>query len=189
LVERDLAKVEVAGSKPVSRSTFPSSSRATLVAGTGGNLRSGQAAAMDGCIPQATARARPKAENEWVRYGSATIVDQLRTLELAEPGAAAAAIYDQPITLRLLHQDPTSGEEHYLVRYPAGVRGRPHRHTAAHTIIVLDGRLEANGRVIGPCAYVHFPPGEPMQHQATVDEPCLFVLLFHGAFDVEALSE
>jgi quercetin dioxygenase-like cupin family protein len=124
-----------------------------------------------------------------VKYGSATIVDHLRALELQEPGAAAAAIYDRPIGLRLLYQDPASGEEHYLVRYPAGVRGRPHRHTAAHTIVVLEGQLDANGHVIGPGAYVHFPPGEPMQHQATADEPCLFVLLFHGAFDVEALSE
>ena len=124
-----------------------------------------------------------------MKYGSATVVDQLRSLELQEPGAEAAAIYDQPIALRLLYQDPSSGDEHYLVRYPAGVRGRRHRHTAAHTIVVLDGRLAANGQTIGPGAYVHFPPGEPMQHQATADEPCLFVLLFHGPFDVEALSE
>jgi hypothetical protein len=47
-----------------------------------------------------------------VKYGSATIVDQLCSLELQEPGAEAAAIYDQPIALRLLYQDPTSGEEH-----------------------------------------------------------------------------
>lgn len=124
-----------------------------------------------------------------MRYDQATIVDGLRSLELEEPGAAAAAIYDQPIALRLLYQDPTSGEEHYLVRYPAGVRGRLHRHTAAHTIVVLEGRLEANGQVVGPGAYVHYPAGEPMRHQATADEPCLFVLLFHGPFDVEALSE
>jgi hypothetical protein len=74
-----------------------------------------------------------------VKYGSATIVDQPRSLELLEPGAAAAAIYDQPIALRLLYQDPASGEEHYLVRYPAGVRGRHHRHTAAHTIAIVEG--------------------------------------------------
>lgn len=141
-------------------------------------------------LPAASlSRARPRAENERVRYGPATIVDQLRSLELQEPGTAAAAIYDQPIALRLLYQDPTSGEEHYLVRYPAGVKGRLHRHTAAHTIVVLEGRLDANGQVIGPGAYVHFPPGERMQHQATENESCLFVLLFHGAFDVEALTE
>jgi quercetin dioxygenase-like cupin family protein len=74
--------------------------------------------------------------------------------------------------------------EHYLVRYPAGLTGRPHQHTAAHTIIVLEGRLEANGRVIGPGSYAHFPAGEVMRHQAAGDCPCLFVLLFHGPFDV-----
>ncbi len=120
--------------------------------------------------------------------GAATTVDQLRTLDLHEPGAAAAAVYDRPIGLRLLYEDPTSGEEHYLVRYPTGVRARLHRHAAAHTMVVLEGRLEANGQVIGPGAYVHFPAGVPMRHQATDDGPCLFVLLFHGPFDVELLE-
>ncbi|MBV9545137.1 MAG: cupin domain-containing protein [Chloroflexi bacterium] len=120
---------------------------------------------------------------------AATIVGELRSLELREPGAAAAAVYDQPIGLRLLYEDPVSGEEHYLVRYPRGLKGRLHRHTAAHTIVVLEGQLEANGEVIGPGSYAHFPAGEPMRHQATEDGPCLFVLLFHGAFDVEAVDE
>lgn len=121
--------------------------------------------------------------------GPAIIIDQLASLQLSEPGLAAAAVYDQPIELRLLHEDPASGEEHYLVRYPTGVRGRLHRHTAAHTIVVLEGRLEANGRVIGPGSYAHFPAGVPMRHQATADGPCLFVLLFHGPFDVEVVAQ
>jgi quercetin dioxygenase-like cupin family protein len=125
---------------------------------------------------------------EPVQHRAATIVDELRSLELREPGAAAAAVYDQPIGLRLLYADPASREEHYLVRYPAGLKGREHRHSAAHTIVVLDGRLEANGQVIGPGAYAHFPAGEPMRHQATEDGPCLFVLLFHGPFDVEIVD-
>jgi len=118
-----------------------------------------------------------------------TIVDQLHSLELREPGDAAAAVYDRPIGLRLLFEDPLSGEEHYLVRYPSGLKARVHRHTAAHTIVVLEGRLDVNGRVIGPGAYAHFPAREPMRHQATEDGPCLFVLLFHGRFDVEIVSE
>jgi quercetin dioxygenase-like cupin family protein len=122
-----------------------------------------------------------------VNPGRATIVDGLRSLELQEPAAAAAAVYDRPIGLRLLFEDPVSGEEHYLVRYPAGVRGRLHRHTAAHTIVVLEGRLEANDQVVGPGSYVHFPGGEPMRHQAT-EQGCLFVLMFHGPFDVEVLE-
>ena len=119
---------------------------------------------------------------------SATIIDQLRLLQLHEPGAAAAAVYDEPIELRLLFEDPLSGEEHYLVRYPAGLKGHLHQHTAAHTIVVLDGMLEANGQLIGPGSYAHFPAGDPMRHQSTDDGPCLFVLLFHGPFDVEILN-
>ncbi len=119
-----------------------------------------------------------------MEYGAAVIVSELRSLELAAPVPAAAAVYDQPIGLRLLYEDPASGEEHYVVRYPAGLKGRPHQHTAAHTIIVLEGQLDVNGRVIGPGSYAHFPGGEVMRHQAAGDGPCLFVLLFHGPFDV-----
>src|SRR5262249_43246118 len=36
-----------------------------------------------------------------VTHTTATIVDQLRSLELHEPGAAAADVYDKPIELRL----------------------------------------------------------------------------------------
>lgn len=123
-----------------------------------------------------------------VNYGAATIVDRLDSLELQPPDEAAAAVYDRAIGLRLLYEDPASGEEHYLVRYPAGVRGRPHRHSAAHTIVVLDDSLDANGRVIGPGSYAHFPAGEVMRHQATATGSCLFVLMFHGPFDVEVID-
>ena len=124
-----------------------------------------------------------------MEYGAAVIIDELTSLELTEASAAAAAIYDQPISLRLLHEERGGGEEHYLVRYPAGLRGRPHFHTAAHTIVVLDGQLDANGRVVGPGSYAHFPAGQVMRHQAAGDAPCLFVLLFHGPFDVRLADE
>jgi quercetin dioxygenase-like cupin family protein len=124
-----------------------------------------------------------------MEYGAAIIFDELASLELKEPSPAAAAVYDQPIGLRLLYEDPGGGEEHYLTRYPAGLKGRPHLHTAAHTIVVLEGQLDANGRVIGPGSYAHFPAGQVMRHQAAGDAPCLFVLLFHGPFDVRLANE
>jgi quercetin dioxygenase-like cupin family protein len=124
-----------------------------------------------------------------MEYGRATIVDDLASLELQEPGEAAAAIYDRAIGLRLLHEDRDSGEEHYLIRYPAGTKGRVHRHTAAHTIVVLEGRLQANDHVIGPGAYAHFHGGEPMRHQAADGKACLFVTMFHGPFDVHILGD
>jgi quercetin dioxygenase-like cupin family protein len=124
-----------------------------------------------------------------VEYGTVVVVDALASVDLGPTEASASAVYDRPIGIRSLYEDPVSGEEHYLVRYPAGVRGRLHRHTAAHTIIVLDGKLRANGRVVGPGAYAHYPAGEAMQHEAAGDdEGCLFVLIFHGPFDVEMLE-
>jgi quercetin dioxygenase-like cupin family protein len=97
-------------------------------------------------------------------------------------------IYDHPIGLRLLYQDPTSGSEHYLVRYPAGLGVQRHLHTVAHTIVVLEGSLAVNGQVVGPGTYCHFPAGQPMHHAPTADEPCLFLNIFHGPADVHPVE-
>lgn len=110
------------------------------------------------------------------------VVEDLGAIEL---DSSQQPVYDRPFGVRLLHQDPRTGAEHYLIRYPAGLRGRPHRHTAAHTIVVLEGSLEANGQVVGPGSYAHFPAGEVMHHQPAGDGRCLFVLIFDGPFDVE----
>src|SRR2546421_1041453 len=63
-----------------------------------------------------------------MEYGRAIVVDGLRSIEL-EP--SQPVIYDREIGFRLLYQDPDSGAEHYLIRYPAGLKTRSHRHTAA----------------------------------------------------------
>ncbi len=115
--------------------------------------------------------------------GGAVIVDGLASLPL-EQSRSQPAIYDRPVGLRLLYQDPDSGAEHYLIRYPAGLKALAHRHSAAHTIIVLEGRLVADGTVVGPGAYLHFPAGTVMHHAPADDGPCLFVIVFHGPFDV-----
>ena len=117
--------------------------------------------------------------------GRAIIVDQLGSVEL-EP--SRPVIYDRDIGLRLLYRDPASGAEHYLVRYPAGLRARAHRHTAAQTIVLLEGRLEVNGQVMGPGAFCHLPAAEPMRHQPAEGSSALFVTVFHGPFDVEPLE-
>lgn len=123
-----------------------------------------------------------------MEFGHATLINDLASLRLDEPGASAAALYDRPIGLRLLYRDDVSGQEHYLIRYHAGVQCRIHRHTAAHTIVVLQGSLEANGEVLGPGSYAHFPAGQPMRHQPAPGRECLFVIVFHGPFDAEDLS-
>jgi quercetin dioxygenase-like cupin family protein len=119
-------------------------------------------------------------------YGRAIVFDNLKALEL-EP--ARPVIYDRDILLRLLYQDPDTGAEHYLIWYPSGLKAQTHRHAAAHTIVVLEGRLEVNGQDIGPGSYCHFPAGEAMRHAPARDESCLFVTIFDGPFDVEPISE
>ena len=120
------------------------------------------------------------------RYGPAVVVDDLASIELDR---SQPVIYDREIGLKLLYRDPDSNAEHYLVRYPAGLATRVHRHTAAQTIVVLEGRLEVNGEVIGPGAFCHFPPGAAMHHAPADRDGCLFVTVFHGPFDVEPLDD
>jgi quercetin dioxygenase-like cupin family protein len=121
-----------------------------------------------------------------MEFGEAVIVDRLRSLELE---SSQPVIYDREIGLRLLYRDPRSGAEHYLIKYPAGLRARRHRHTAAHTIVILDGRLEVNDQVVGPGSYCHFPAGEAMRHAPAGDSTCLFVVIFDGPFDVQPIEE
>ena len=119
-------------------------------------------------------------------HGRAFVVDGLSSLELER---SQPVIYDRAIGLRLLYRDPRSGAEHYVVRYPSDLMARTHRHTAAQTIVVLEGRLDVNGRIIGPGSYCHFPGGEAMRHAPAGGESCLFVSIFHGPFDLEPLED
>jgi quercetin dioxygenase-like cupin family protein len=106
---------------------------------------------------------------------------QLASLELDE---SQPVIYDRPIGLRQLYQDPVSGAEHYLIRYPANLQVQHHRHTAAHTIVVLNGTMAVNGQRLDPGSYAHFEAGSVHHHAPAGGQPCLFVIIFHGPFDV-----
>ena len=114
------------------------------------------------------------------------IVDHLASVEMR---ASRPDIYDRDVGARLLFTDPMSGAEHYLIRYPAGLGAQRHRHSAAHTIVVLEGRLRVNETVIGPGAYAHFPAGSPMFHAPAGNEGCLLVFIFDGPQDVESLDD
>ena len=120
-----------------------------------------------------------------MEYGSAIIVEHLEALKLDE---TESEIYDRPIGIYRLYEHPDSGAEHFLIRYPGGLTGLRHRHPAAHTIVLLEGRLKVNDKVVGPGSYCHFPAGEPMHHAPAGDEDCLFIIMFDGPSEVEALS-
>jgi quercetin dioxygenase-like cupin family protein len=106
-----------------------------------------------------------------------------------ELGQSQPAIYDRPIGLRLLYRDHSSGAEHYLVRYPAGLRAQRHRHSAAHTIVVIEGILQVDGQLLSAGSYAHFPAETPMHHEPAPGQNCLFVILFSGPFDVRPVED
>jgi hypothetical protein len=115
-----------------------------------------------------------------VDHEAPIIVDQLRSLELREPGVAAAMVYDRPIGLRLLYEDPASGQEHYVVRYPQGLKGRLHRHTNAHTIIVLEGRLEESFRSVLRAEALSHASGRCAVSTIDLENPCDPVIYARG---------
>ncbi len=93
-------------------------------------------------------------------------------------------IYSDPIGVRTLYQDPSSGAEHYLIRYPPGLRAQLHRHSAGHTFVVLQGELMVDGERFGPGSYCHFPAGSVMLHAPAGPGGCLFIAIFGGPQDV-----
>lgn len=105
----------------------------------------------------------------------------LRAIELRTTEQPA---YDRPFELELLHADERTGAEHYVVRYRPGTKARPHHHSAAHTIIVLDGHMVVDGKRLGPGGYAHHPGDTTMLHEPAPDEGCTFVLLFDAPFDL-----
>ncbi len=110
-------------------------------------------------------------------------------VRLVEFRRAEQPAYDRPFELQALYTDPRSGAEHYVVRYQAGTRARWHRHSAAHTIIVVSGEMVANGQRLGAGGYAHFPAGAAMLHEPAADQSCTFVIIFDGPFDLEVLDD
>ena len=97
--------------------------------------------------------------------------------------------YDQPFELQLLHYDERTGAEHYVVRYRPGTKARAHRHTSAHTIVVLEGHMTVDGHVLGPGGYAHHPGETTMVHEPAAGESCTFVLIFDGPFDLRLAED
>jgi hypothetical protein len=116
-----------------------------------------------------------------VSYGNAIVVDDLAGVALSP---TRQPIYDQDFDLLLLHRDERTGAEHYLIRYPPGLNAQSHRHTAAHTMVLIEGAMRVNGREVRAPSYIHFPGGELMHHAPAEGAGCQFVLIFDGPFDL-----
>ena len=114
------------------------------------------------------------------------VVRDLLGLDLPQRTLSA---YDRPIGLRLLHEDPDSGVELYVVEYSEGTSAAWHRHSVAHTIVVLEGRLEVNGVGIGPGDLCRYPAGTRMKHEPSPGSGCRFLMVFEGTSDVTLIED
>jgi quercetin dioxygenase-like cupin family protein len=78
---------------------------------------------------------------------------------------------------KTLFEDPETGAEIRLVRYPAGVVNPKHTHPCGHGMYVLEGNLVTHKGTFSPGTFVWFPEGEVMEHGASPqgDVTVLFV--------------
>jgi len=83
-----------------------------------------------------------------------------------------------------LIEDPDTGMEIRLVKYPAGIINPLHTHPCAHGMYVLEGTLVANGRSYGPGNFVWFPEGAPMDHGASAEADVVVLFITNKRFEI-----
>jgi hypothetical protein len=76
-----------------------------------------------------------------------------------------------------LFDDPETGMNFHIRKYPAGFMVTKHVHQCTHGLYVLSGHLLTGGKVYGPGTFVWYPEGIVTDHGATATEDviCLFV--------------
>jgi quercetin dioxygenase-like cupin family protein len=87
-----------------------------------------------------------------------------------------------------LVEDPETGMEIRLVKYPAGVINSLHVHTCAHGMYVLEGTLVTNAGTYGPGHFVWFPTGIEMEHGATAEADVTVLFITNRQFDIRYLG-
>ena len=90
----------------------------------------------------------------------------------------------RPIYRKNLIQDPETGMEVRLVRYPAGAVNPRHTHPCAHGMYVLEGRLVTHDGEYGPGHFVWFPEGSVMEHGATATQDVTVLFVTNKPFEI-----
>ncbi len=83
-----------------------------------------------------------------------------------------------------LMEDPETGMEVRLVRYPSGVVNPRHTHPCAHGMYVLEGTLVTHDGQYGPGYFVWFPEGLTMEHGATADGDVTVLFITNKPFEI-----
>jgi quercetin dioxygenase-like cupin family protein len=89
---------------------------------------------------------------------------------------------------KLLLQDPDTGMEIFVLRYPAGVTIPWHTHPCAHGMYVLEGTLVTHAGSFGPGSFVWFPEGMEMHHGATAENDVTMLFITNKPMAINYLS-
>jgi quercetin dioxygenase-like cupin family protein len=85
---------------------------------------------------------------------------------------------------KMLVQDPDTGMEVRVVRYPAGFTTTWHTHSCAHGLYVLEGTLVTHAGSYGAGNFVWFPEGMVMEHGARPDAEVVVLFITNKKFDI-----
>jgi quercetin dioxygenase-like cupin family protein len=83
-----------------------------------------------------------------------------------------------------LIEDPETGMEVRLVRYPAGIVNPRHTHPCAHGMYVLEGTLVTHEGRYGPGHFVWFPEGLVMEHGASAEGDVTVLFITNKRFEI-----
>jgi len=90
---------------------------------------------------------------------------------------------------KLLLQDPDTGMEIRLIRYPTGFMTTWHTHRCAHGMYVLEGTLVTHAGNYGPGGFVWFPEGMLMEHGAGAEGDVVALFITNKKFDIHFRDE
>ena len=89
-----------------------------------------------------------------------------------------------PVFRKNLFEDPDTGMEVRLVKYPAGVINPSHTHPCAHGMYILEGVLVTNEGRYTAGQFVWFPEGETMRHGAAAEQDVVVVFITNKRFEI-----
>jgi quercetin dioxygenase-like cupin family protein len=84
-----------------------------------------------------------------------------------------------------LHEDPDTGMEIRLVKYPKGVINILHTHPCGHGMYVLEGELVTHKGTFAPGTFVWFPEGEVMEHGASGQGDVTVLFITNKPFGID----
>jgi len=90
---------------------------------------------------------------------------------------------------KYLVQDPDTGMNISLRRFPAGYMTTWHYHHCAHGMYVIEGTLKTHDGCFGPGTMVWFPEGCLMEHGATAETDLTCMFITNKTFDIHFVEK